>query len=222
MRRTQPVLALLLSLLLLGRAAVPARAAGPAGAEAAILQIRVLEGEGAVNPAGARSPRPITVQVTDETGRPVEGASVIFRLPEEGPGGTFASGMRSEVAVSGADGKASVWGIVWNRDPGPLQVRITAVKGQARAGVLVSQHVSAGAAMKIGGGERQAGGVPPGGRSKLWYAVLVVTAGAAAGGAAVGLARYSKQKPGTGVVQPTAVAEPPLRVSAPTIVIGRP
>lgn len=221
MRRTQPVLALSLSLLVLVRAAIPARGASPA-AEAAILQIRVLEGDGAVNPAGARSPRPITVQVTDETGRPVEGASVSFRLPDEGPGGTFASGMRSEVAVTGADGKASVWGIVWNRAPGPLQVRITAVKGQARAGVIVPQHVSDAAVAKAAGGERQAGGVPSGGRSKLWYAVLVVTAGAAAGGAAVGLSRYSKQKPASGAVQPAAVTEPPLRVSAPTIVIGRP
>ena len=45
-------------------------------AQVAILQIKVVEGEGAVHPPGARSPRPLTIEITDETGRPVPGAAV--------------------------------------------------------------------------------------------------------------------------------------------------
>ena len=44
-------------------------------AETAILQLQILEGEGAVHIAGVRSLRPVSVQVTDETGKPVEGAA---------------------------------------------------------------------------------------------------------------------------------------------------
>ncbi len=107
-----------------------------AAQDAAILQIRVLEGDGAIHALGSRSSRPLSVQVADETGRPVSGAAVSFRLPDEGPGGAFASGMRTEVVVTGADGRASVWGIQWNRAAGPFQVRITTVKGPSRAGAV--------------------------------------------------------------------------------------
>jgi hypothetical protein len=62
---------------------------------AAIIQLRVIEGEGAVYAPGSRATRGITVQVTDETGQPLEGVAVSFRLPEEGAGGTFASGLRT-------------------------------------------------------------------------------------------------------------------------------
>src|ERR1035437_11048151 len=58
----------------------------------AILQIRVIEGEGVAYPLGGRATRGVTVQVTDETGKPIENASVSFRLPEEGPSGTFSNG----------------------------------------------------------------------------------------------------------------------------------
>src|SRR3712207_200997 len=60
----------------------------------AILRLRVLEGEGAVYAAGARTVRPLSVQVTDETGRPVEGASVSILLPGDGPTGMFNGNMR--------------------------------------------------------------------------------------------------------------------------------
>lgn len=79
--------------------------AGPA-----ILQIRVIEGEGVAYPLGGRATRGVTVQVTDETGKPVEAVSVSFRLPEEGPSGAFANGSRLEIATTKADGRASAWG----------------------------------------------------------------------------------------------------------------
>ena len=68
-----------------------------AGAQPAVLTVTLVEGEGAVYPTGSRATRGVTVKVTDESGRPVEGATVTFSLPTDGPGGVFASGGRTEV-----------------------------------------------------------------------------------------------------------------------------
>jgi hypothetical protein len=74
----------------------------------AVLQIRIVEGEDAAYALGSRSTRGVTVEVTDESGKPVEGATVSFRLPEEGPGGAFANGSKTEIATSRPDGRAGV------------------------------------------------------------------------------------------------------------------
>src|SRR5271168_2531441 len=141
----------------------------------AIVQVRVVEGDGAVYAIGSRATRGITVQVTDESGKPVEAASVSFRLPEEGPGGTFSSGSKSEIATTRGDGRASVWGMQWNRTAGSFEVRVTVVKGQTRAGTVCAQFLSdspgVAASARIG---------PRRGHKWLWIALAV--AGAAAGG----------------------------------------
>src|SRR4051794_2746222 len=108
----------------------------PATAQVAILQIQFVEGEGAVHAPGSRSSRPLTVEVTDETGRPVPSAAVSFHLPEEGPGGAFANGLHTDVAVTDAQGRVSLHGLVLNRIPGRFQIRVIATKEQARAGAL--------------------------------------------------------------------------------------
>ncbi len=107
----------------------------------ALLKIQVIEGDGASYPLSSRATRGITVLVSDETGRPVDGAVVSFILPMDGPGGTFSSGMRTEIATTHADGRAAVWGMRWNRLAGQFDIRITAVKGQARAGTICSQFL---------------------------------------------------------------------------------
>ena len=108
----------------------------------AILLIHIVEGEGAVYAIGSRATRGVTVQVTDETGKPVDSAAVSFRLPDDGPTGEFSSGMRTEIVPTGADGRANVWGMQWNRVTGPLEVRITAAKGEARAGTVCGLYLS--------------------------------------------------------------------------------
>jgi len=215
------LVALAVSLLLALDGSMPACGAGlPPAQEAAILQIRVLEGDGAIHALGSRSGRPLSVQIADETGKPVSGAAVSFRLPDDGPGGVFASGMKTEVVVTGADGRAAVWGIQWNRTAGSFQVRVTTVKGQSRAGVVIPHYLSDAVTEKPSAGMPIAAGGHS--RGKWFYALLLVTAGVAAGGAAMGLSRYSKP-----AAQPAAAAAaltaPATQVGAPsTIVIGKP
>jgi hypothetical protein len=179
------------------------------GADApSILTIRVAEGDGAAYAIGSRATRGLTVLVTDETGRPVEGATVSFTLPAEGPGGVFSTGGRTEIAATRADGRAAVWGMQWNRTAGQFEIRITAVKGQARAGVVSSQSLSNGAEVGAAApGKSHAG---RGSRKLLWISLAV--AGIAAAGVAGVAARNTSSTAASSVT--------PLKIGTPTISLG--
>jgi hypothetical protein len=202
-----------LAVWLAGPAASPGWAAGAGGTEeVAILQLKVIEGEGAVHPAGSRSSRPLRIQVTDETGQPVEGAAVSLRMPSEGPRGAFQSGLPTEILVTGPEGRVSAWGIRWGRSPGPVRIRITAVKGDVRAGMVSEQYIAApGRGGERGSHPKQPSTSKPRGK---WIAIALVAAGAAAGGLVLGL---------SGKSQTAAAPEAPgVQVGAPTITIGKP
>jgi len=175
-----------------------------------ILLIRIVEGEGAVYAIGSRATRGVTVQVTDETGKPVDSAAVVFRLPEDGPSGTFSSGMRTEVVTTSADGRANVWGMQWNRMTGPLEVRITAAKGQARAGTVCGLYLSNALVSseqrqsKVGGWRNH---------KKIWIGVGIAAA-AFAGTAAVSSRGTPSAATAAGVNAP--------QIGTPSIIIGKP
>jgi hypothetical protein len=199
-------------------AVITARADQPVAADApreiAILHIRVLSGEDSVQPAGSVSKQPIVVLITDETGQPVQGATVSFRLPTAAPGGVFSSGLRSEVITTGSDGRAVLFGVTWDRTPGAVQIRVTAVKDSVRAGTIISlnliESAAAGKAFSPAGRTRAA---KSGAKSK--WAVLAIVAGAAAGGLAAGLSRGGEK---TAAAPPA----PSVQIGPPSISIGRP
>ena len=175
-----------------------------------ILLIRIVEGEGAVYPIGSRATRGVTVQVTDETGKPVDTASVVFSLPDNGPSGTFSSGAQTNIVTTGPDGRANVWGMQWNRMTGPLEVRITAAKGQARAGTVCGLYlsntlVSSEPRKTIAGGWRR--------HKKIWIGVGI------AARAFAGVAVISSR--GTPSVSAAAGVNAP-KIGTPSIIIGKP
>ena len=174
-----------------------------------IVQLKVVDGEGTVYRTGTRATRGLTVLVTDETGKPVENAAVSFRLPEDGATGVFSSGLRTEVVTTGPNGRATVWGMQWNKTPGPVEIRVTTAKDEARAGIVSTQYLSDAIAPKAGGEGTFSASHK--GRAK-W--VLIA---AAAGGAVAGLALRSKST--------TAAAAPPttgVSIGNPSINIGHP
>ena len=184
----------------------------------AILRIRVLEGEGSIHTAGTRSNQPIVVLLSDEAGRPVEGASVSVRLPDEAPTGLFANGMRTEIALTGPDGRVAIRGIQWARAAGPVQLRITANKGEARAGILSTQYITEPAGVRAAPvRERPPVRIEQPSRSK-WILLAALIGGAAAGGVAAA-ARGGRATPGA---PPVAVTQPTATIGNPTITIGRP
>jgi len=176
-----------------------------------IIQLKVVEGEGTVYRTGSHATRGLTVQVTDEAGKPVPNAAVSFRLPDSGPSGLFSTGLRTEVVNSDTSGRASVWGMQWNKTPGLIEVRITAVKDQARAGIISSQYLNDTPAPQAGGE-----GVfkPTHHGMTKWLVIGAVIGGAAAAGMAFGGSHSSTPV----AVAPAAATS----IGIPSITVGHP
>ena len=185
-----------------------------ATAQVAILQIRVVEGEGTVHAPGSRSTRPLTVEVTDETGQPVEGAAVSFHLPEDGPGGFFANNIHTDVAVTDIQGHASVRGLQFNRTSGRFMILIVASKEQARAGIASFQYIAEPGSAAGPGGHPAKAGSSHGHRKWIAVAAVAVLAGGGAA-AAILVAGRSGSTPATA---PTIT----LSIGTPAITVGKP
>jgi len=196
-------------------AALAVASGGAAKAQIAVLQIRIVEGEGAVHAVGARSPRFLTVEVTEETGKPVAGAAVTFHLPEDGPGGTFFNGLRTDVTTTDSRGRATLPGFAANREPGRFQVRIVASKEQARAGIVSFQYIAgpaggASPAATAGGSHHRA----------RWVTIAVLAAGGAAAGILAGRSGGSASP--AAAPPPAVPGAPPVSIGAPTVTVGKP
>jgi hypothetical protein len=203
-------------LLLLGLAAI-------ASGQTAILQIRVVEGEGAVHVPGSRA-RPLIVEITDETGKPVSGAAVSFHLPGDGPGGTFVNGLRTSVVLTDARGRAGIQTLQVNRSAGAFQIRILASKEQARAGMVSLQYISeSGSSTAIVPAVRS--GAPPvrvpakaGPSRGKWYVVAAL----AGGGAVAGILAANRSGHPAAAVPPAPPQPPAFGIGAPSITVGKP
>lgn len=175
------------------------------------LHLKVVEGDGATYAPGSRATRGVGVLVLDENDRPVEGATVGFSLPASGPGGDFASGSKTEIITTKGDGLAAAWGMRWNGTAGPFEIRVAAVKGQAKASISVTQYLS-------GLPQSSSVGKGPGGGGHKW--LWIVLAGAAAAGAA-GFAMKGGGGSGSGASSTTGSTA--VQIGAPSIsALGRP
>jgi len=111
-------------------------------ADAARLQILVLEGEGAVHNIRRKATSPVAVEVRDWSNRPVEGARVRFTLPELGPGGRFVDGSRTLEVRTDARGRAGYSAFVLNGQEGRFSVSVEAVSEGREAGTSITQSSS--------------------------------------------------------------------------------
>ncbi len=170
--------------------------------------------------AGSRSSQPLTVLVADEVGRPVEGATVSFQLPGEGVSGVFASGLRTEVLVTGSDGRATILGIEWGALSGQAQIRITAALGKARAGTVSTQYVHLGLRASEPTSKSKAQSVSK--PKSRWMLFALVAAGAAAGGLVLGLSGSSGASPVAAAATSSSNSSSGVQVGMPTISIGKP
>ena len=205
-------------------------ASSPATAQVAILQIGIVEGDGAVHVPGSRNAHPLTVEVTDETGKPVAGAAVTFLLPEDGPGGIFANGLRTDVAVTDSRGRGAAHGLQANRVSGRFQIRIVASKEQARAGTVSFQYIgeakggeaqdeakSKGTAARAAPADTAAKVSGSSARHRKW----VVVAAALGGGAVLGILASKGASSAATPAAPVSVT-PALSIGTPSITVGKP
>lgn len=134
MRSLSSLLSIVLAVLL---AASPAGAQVPtsAGASPDSLQIRALTAGG----------NRLAVQVLDAAGAPVSNAAVVFHLSEEASSGKFLDGTSASVAYTDATGKAISSDLMAvGSHP---EIRVTAAKGTAHAGLLYESGVLPAAAL---------------------------------------------------------------------------
>ena len=191
-----------------------------ATAQVAILQIQVTGGEGEVHAPGSRSARPLTVEVTDEMGRPVPGTAVSFHLPEDGPSGQFANGLRTEVVTADERGRASARGLRCNSVAGRFQIRIFASKEQARAGIVSFQYITGreSTALASGSAPPRSGPAPKATSRRPWWIAAIALAG---GGAAAGMLA-ARRRTDSGTAAAAAVLAPAPTIGQPAISVGKP
>ena len=174
---------------------------------APMLNLVVVEGEGAINNVRQRTAREPIVQVQDENHRPVAGAIVTFTLPGRGASGVFANGSQTLTVTTDQQGQAVARGLRPNGVKGQMQIRVNAnYRGQtANTTITQTNAVVASAA---------AGAAAGGAISGKLIAVLAIVGAAAAGGAV-----YATQRGGN---TPAAVVIPATTVSVGTGQVGPP
>jgi hypothetical protein len=187
---------------------------------ASSLRLRAVEGDGMVVSPNAPSPRKITVVAQDDSGKPVGGVTVRFRLPAEGPSGHFASGLSSETVVTPSNGQATVMGILWNDQPGRLLLAVSATLDGETAELEIPVEIGLHAAHE----PALANPVhpPSSGVRKKWLILAATVGGAVALGVAAS-ALHGASNPAEPVVQtPLPIASVPPVVGTPTIGISTP
>ncbi|MCU1274465.1 MAG: hypothetical protein JWO48_1896 [Bryobacterales bacterium] len=167
------------------------------------IKIVVVEGQGAINNIQQHRAKEPVVQVTEDQ-KPVQGASVTFILPDDGPSGVFANGARMMTIQTDEKGQAVGRGLRPNQTAGRLQIRVTASFHGQTAGAVISQI------------NAEPAGATSGGNGKK-FLILALIGGAAAGGIAAAMGGRSSSSaspassspPGTILAPGTPVIQPP-------------
>jgi len=109
-----------------------------AGQSGGGLAIQVLEASEGQNIVGQELP-PIRVRVMDRTGRVINGASVLFAAPEEGPTGHFLPNESQITVVTDPQGMATAPRFRTNSTVGEYDIQIVASYKDAASRVLIPQ-----------------------------------------------------------------------------------
>lgn len=115
------------------------------------LEITVIDGDGSINNIRKHAAREPVVAVEDQNHNRISGAVVVFTLPNQGPGGTFASGGNTLWTITDSGGRAIARGLRPNNLAGKFEIRVNAsyedktahlIMFQTNAGAAVPTHVS--------------------------------------------------------------------------------
>ena len=178
----------------------------PVFSQAPALNLVVVEGEGQINNIRQRTAREPVVQVQDENHRPVAGAIVVFTLPSNGAGGSFANGAHTLTVTTDEQGQAVARGFRPNTAKGQFRIHVNASKNGRTGSTDINQTNAVLTA---------AGTVAAGGISGKLIALLAV-----AGAAVIGGVVYATQQGGG--TTPTTPTTPPVTIGAGSGTVGPP
>ena len=202
-----------LSVFLTLLAAVPLSPAASAQTAPAKLNLIIVEGDGAINNIRQRTAREPIVQVEDENHKPVAGAVVVFLLPNQGAGATFAGGSHSLTVITDSQGRAVARGLRPNTGQGQFQIHVNASFNGQTASASIAQSNAVGAA-GAGAGAAAAAGIS----GKLIAVLVVVGAAAAAGGVYAATHSGSSSGPAGSSNSPAVITT----IAAGTATVGAP
>jgi hypothetical protein len=155
------------------------------------LRVLVVEGDGAIIHVNQRVAPEVVVEVDDADGKPAAGATVLFFLPTQGPGGTFSNGTNTLTATTDAMGRATAYGMHPNKQTGVVQIRVSASYRGQTGNAIITQNIVTANAAGTGGGV--------GFGAKAWI-ILAICGGAVAGAVIAATHKSSSATPNTGVV----------------------
>jgi hypothetical protein len=102
------------------------------------LKVIALAGDGDRNDLERRIMAPLVVEVSDQNDRPIEGASVVFRFPAQGPGASFSDQRKSATVRTNAQGQAAAVGWNANNEAGTFEIHVTAAYGNQMGETTIS------------------------------------------------------------------------------------
>lgn len=102
------------------------------------LTILTLAGNGEMNDLERRVMAPLVVQVLDRNERAVDGATVVFRFPLNGPSATFPDGKTTVTVRTNSGGQAAAVNWMANGQVGTFQIHVNATYGNQVGETVVS------------------------------------------------------------------------------------
>ena len=163
------------------------------------LRVIVLQGEGAVNNLKTGEITEPVVEVRDVNERPLEGSTVIFRLPPTGPGGLFAQQKTSFQTRTNAQGQAASSRYTLTNSPGKFAIQVTATY-ENRTGRAVITQTNSAHTFSV---------TEPKHIRKRWYIIAAVAVGVGGG---IGIWELTRSSPPT----------PGFSVAAGSVIFGAP
>lgn len=184
----------------LGQAPPAAPAERSREAAPARLSVFVLEGDNAINSISTgKSVLPV-VEIRDQNEFPVEGATVVFTLPEGGAGGVFPAKQTVFTTRSDAKGQASA-PLMANGIAGKFEIKVKATLGARTGEAVIHQSNSLG--------EYSGPYIPPVPMYKKWPFWAIVGAGATGAIIAIVLTMDSSPAGGVTITPGGPVVGPP-------------
>jgi hypothetical protein len=104
------------------------------------IKVLVLEGQNASNSTKRQVAVQPVVEVRDANDRPIEGATVVFRLPPNGAGGFFPGQKLTLSVKTNVQGQAGATGFAPNDRLGSFEIHVTATNGNRIGEAVVKQR----------------------------------------------------------------------------------